>query len=224
MMTAATAGYLAEQYVFNELMRRGVAIYKPLVHWGPNGLARLDDGQIIELEILSVGGAGGRDKAWFQILDFEPRPELFIFCITFEDDAVDECWVFPSAVFSAYATGLNSKHKIRDFKLDGGILKYGAPLREHLSWFLHRWPLITDFARYRRLGEIEDVAAAKEAFREQAVAQRRNSRKAKEDAAPNAKPGSTRRNVPAPAPEPEPEIDIPSWEMLAEDFPAPVGG
>lgn len=222
MMTAAVAGYLAEQHVFNELMRRGVAVYKPLVHWGPNGMARLDNGQIIELEILSVGGAGGRDKSWFQIVDFQPRPDLFIICIAFEEDAVAECWIFPSAVFHTYATGQNSIHRIRDFKLDGGIVKFGAPVRELLSWFHDRWELITDFERYRGLGEVENVTAAQKALREQSIAQRKATRRAAQQSTAAGQPAAGQPKPAAaaapPPPESDPVSDIPSWEEFADDF------
>ncbi len=164
MLTAQSAGYLAEQHVFNELLKRGMSVYKPLVHSGLNGLARLEDGRVLELEILSVGGLGGKDLGWFQIAEFQPKPNLFILCLNFVDDSVAETWVFPSAVYHAYATGETSKSRARDLRMQSGMRKYGKPLTEHLAWFRNRWALITDYDRYQRFGELADMQAAKEAF------------------------------------------------------------
>lgn len=171
MLTAQVAGYLAEQHVFNELLKRGLAVYKPLVHSGINGLVRLEDGRVIELEILSVGGVGGKDLGWFQIAEFQAKPNLFIICLAFVGDAVGETWVFPSAVYHAYATGEASKARVRDLRMDSGYRKYGEALRDHLAWFRSRWALITEFDRYRGLGDVGEMMAAKEDLRQPVGAQ-----------------------------------------------------
>ena len=167
MATKQMAGEIAELHVFSELLKRGVAVYKPLVDEGLDALARLPDGEVIELQIKSAGGSGGKDPRWFQMPSFTPRPNFFILCATFLDSEVAEVWVFPSMVFHAYAAG--SEDKLRDLNLERGIKKYGEPLRDRLCGFRNRWELITDFAEYRKLmtspegfEDLEDIVTMKE--------------------------------------------------------------
>lgn len=162
------AGEIGELYVFSELLKRGLAVYKPLVDEGLDALVRLPVGQVIELQIKSAGGASGKDPRWFQMPSFTPRPEFFIVCVEFLHGEVDEVWVFPSPVFHAYATG--SKGKIRDLNLDLGKRKYGEPLTDRLCGFRNRWELISNFEEWQRFmgspegfEDLEDILAMKEA-------------------------------------------------------------
>lgn len=148
MITKHTAGEIGELFVFQELLKRGVEVYRPLVDKGLDALLRLPDSSVLELQIKSGGGAGGKDPRWFQMPSFTPRPNFFIICVTFINDEVEEVWVFPSMVFYAYAAG--KKDKLRDLNLESGVRKYGEPLREYLRGFRNRWELITDYDYFRK--------------------------------------------------------------------------
>lgn len=162
------AGQIGELYVFGELLKRGAAVYTPLVDEGLDALVRLANGQVIELQIKSAGGTGGKDPRWFQISAFTPRPNFFIVGVEFSYGEVAEAWVFPSMVFHAYATG--SQLKTRDLNLDSGKRKYGEPLTDRLCGFRNRWELISDFQEWERFmnspegfEDLEDILAMKEA-------------------------------------------------------------
>jgi hypothetical protein len=163
------AGEIGELYVFRELLKRGIEVYKPLVDEGLDALLRLPSGDVLELQIKSAGGAGGKDPRWFQMPSFTPRPEFFILCVTFLNEEVEEVWVFPSMVFYAYASG--AKQKIRDLNLESGIRNYGEPLQDYLRGFRNRWELITEYAEYRKFmdspegyKDMEDIVTMKEAM------------------------------------------------------------
>ena len=169
MITTQMAGEIGELYVFRELLKRGIEVYKPLVDEGLDALLRLPSGDVLELQIKSAGGAGGKDPRWFQMPSFTPRPEFFILCVTFLNEEVEEVWVFPSMVFYAYASG--AKQKIRDLNLESGIRKYGEPLQDYLRGFRNRWELITEYAEYRKFmdspegyKDMEDIVTMKEAM------------------------------------------------------------
>ena len=171
MMTKQAAGQIGELFVFSELLKRGMAVYKPLVDDGLDALARLPDGQTLELQIKSAGGAGGKDPRWFQMAPFTPKSNLFILCVTFLGEAVEEVWVFPSMVFHAYADG--KEDKTRDLNLESGIRKYGEPLRDYLRGFRNRWELITNYHEYREFmtspegyENLEDIVTALESIEE----------------------------------------------------------
>lgn len=169
MVTKQAAGEIGELFVFRELLKKGVQVFKPLVDEGLDALLRLPDGEILELQIKSAGGAGGRDPRWFQMPPFSPRPNFFILGVTFLNDEVEEVWVFPSMVFYAYASGAGDK--TRDLNLESGIRKYGASLRQYLRGFRNRWELISNFKEYRGfmdspegLLDLEDILTAKDSF------------------------------------------------------------
>ena len=172
MNTASTkqvAGQWAELQVFSELLKRGVAVYKPLVDDGLDALARLPDGQVIELQIKSAGSAEGKTPRWFQMPSFTPRPNFFIVCVSFLSGGDEEFWVFPSAVFDEYANR-PPKGDPRDLDLEGGKRKYGNPLTDHLCGFRNRWELISNYEEWRSFmnspegfEDLEDILAAKEA-------------------------------------------------------------
>ena len=162
------AGQIGELYVFSELLKQGLEVYKPLLDEGLDALVRLPNGQVIELQIKSAGGAGGKDPRWFQMPAFTPRAEFFIVCVEFLDNEVVAIWVFPSMVFHAYASG--SKTKLRDLNLDSGKRKYGEPLTDRLCGFRNRWELIANFEEWQRFmgspegfEDLEDILAMKEA-------------------------------------------------------------
>ena len=170
MVTGAksVAGQIGELHVFSELLKQGLEVYQPLVDEGLDALVRLPSGQVIELQIKSAGGAGGKDPRWFQMPAFTPRPQFFIVCVEFLDGEVANVWVFPSMVFHAYASGSNLK--IRDLNLDMGKRKYGEPLTDRLCGFRNRWELISNFEEWQRFmsspegfEDLEDIFAMKEA-------------------------------------------------------------
>ena len=170
MVTGAklVAGQIGELYVFSELLKQGLEVYKPLVDEGLDALVRLPSGQVIELQIKSAGGAGGKDPRWFQMPAFTPRPRFLVVCVEFLDSEVANVWVFPSMVFHAYASGSGSK--MRDLNLDSGKRKYGEPLTDRLCGFRNRWELISHFEEWERfmafpegLEDLEDILSMKEA-------------------------------------------------------------
>ena len=169
MITKQTAGEIGELFVFRELLKRGIQVFKPLVDEGLDALLRLPDGDVLELQVKSAVGAGGKDSRWFQMPPFTPRPNFFIFCVAFQDDEVEEVWIFPSMVFYAYASG--GPDKTRDLNLESGIRKYGAPLREYLRGFRNRWSLITQHPEFRDFmtspegyEDLEDIVTMEEAM------------------------------------------------------------
>ena len=171
MITRQVAGEIAELHVFRELLKLGVAVYRPLVDEGLDALLRLPDGKVIEVQIKSAGGSGGKHPRWFQMPSFDPRPSFFILGVTFVEDEVEEVWVFPSMVFHAYASGANDK--IRDLDLESGVRNFGEPLREYLRGFRNRWELIVDYDHYRDFmnspegyKDLEDIVTALESFEE----------------------------------------------------------
>ena len=166
------AGQLAEYHVFSELLKRGVAIYQPLVNEGIDALVRLLDGQILELAIKSVSVPAEQRPRRFQMPDYQPRPEFFIVCVDLSEGTENiQTWVFPSLVFYAYSPGAGSERKNRILNLDSGEKKYDAPLWDYLRGFRNRWELIADFAKFRGFMDspegfidLEDLVTAKESF------------------------------------------------------------
>ena len=143
--TRQVAGKRAELFVSNELLKRGAAVFAPVVDSvGVDLAVRGDDGQYVEVQVKSAGGAGGKDPRWFQMGRFRPRPHLFIVGVTFEGDEPSETWVLPSGVFDRFATGFGKA--TRDLNLDG---PKDEPLRERLAVYKDRWALITEFSKYR---------------------------------------------------------------------------
>lgn len=59
IVTTQAAGNIAELYVFNELLKRGAAVYIPLVDEGVDAVVRTAAGRTIELQIKSSGVLGG---------------------------------------------------------------------------------------------------------------------------------------------------------------------
>ena len=61
MAATPTAGKIGELYVFNELLKRGAAVYVPLVDEGVDALVQTSAGGVVELQIKVAGGTGGKD-------------------------------------------------------------------------------------------------------------------------------------------------------------------
>lgn len=165
------AGQIGELHVFSELLKRGVGVYKPLVDDGLDALARLSNGETIELQIKSAAGAGGTYTRWFSVREFDPRPNFFIVCVTCVVGNIEEVWVFPSMVFDKFSTGRGKKQKALALDLAGGKKKYGEPLGEYLRGFKSRWELIANFSEFRRFMEspegyldLEDIVTSLESF------------------------------------------------------------
>ena len=161
---------IAEMHVFSELLKQGVAVYRPVVDADVNALAKLSDGQVLELIIKSSAGAERKGPRQFQMPDYRPSPNLFVLCVTVQDAQVEAVWTFPSMVFYAYSTGSGGKRKMRNLDLDSGEEKYDAPLWEYLRGFRNRWELLTDFAEFRGFmnspegyKDLEDIVTMKEA-------------------------------------------------------------
>ena len=162
---------IAEMHVFSELLKQGVAVYRPVVDADVNALAKLSDGQVLELIIKSSAEAERKGPRQFQMPDYRPSPNLFVLCVTVQDAQVEAVWTFPSMVFYAYSTGSGGKRKMRNLDLDSGDEKYDAPLWEYLRGFRNRWELLTEYANYRKFmtspegfEDLEDIVTAKESF------------------------------------------------------------
>ena len=157
MVATQISGKVAELYVFNELLKRGAAVYVPLVDEGVDAVVRTSAGRTIELQIKSSGGAGGKHPRWVQIDKVLPKPDFFIIFVESQDAEPGNVWVFPSIVFDAYAAR-PAKGTPRDLDLDSGIRKYGLPLRDLLCGFRNRWELLIDFEKYEpQLASVESL-------------------------------------------------------------------
>lgn len=167
MATASTAGKIGELYVFNELLKRGAAVYVPLVDEGVDALVQTSAGGVVELQIKVAGGAGGKDPGWFQVPKVGPRENWFVIAVEAPEQKPGNVWVFPSSVFDKYA-GRPPKGSPRDLNLDSGVKKYGMPLRDILCGFRNRWELIVDFEKFEHLlgspEDLEDILAMREAL------------------------------------------------------------
>ena len=167
MAITQSAGKVAELYVFNELLKRGGAVYTPLVDEGVDAVVRTASGHTVDLQIKSSGGAGGKYPRWFQIPSVDPRPNFFIISVEAQDGEPGNVWILPSIVFDAYASR-PPKGTPRDLDLDSGSRKYGLPLRDLLCGFRNRWALIIEFDKYEPLlstpKALEDILAMSEAL------------------------------------------------------------
>lgn len=160
------AGERGELYVFSELLKLGAISYVPLVKEGVDALVRTAAGDVIEIQVQAAGSAGGKYPRWFQLGHIEPRKNLFIIGVEFEEGDPKCAWVLPSIIFDKYAS-TPPKGSPRDLDLDSGIRKYGMPLKDLLCGFRDRWELVVDFTRFERLmqspDDLEDVLTMREA-------------------------------------------------------------
>ncbi len=167
MASTTTAGKIGELYVFNELLKRGAAVYVPLVDEGVDALVQTSAGGVVELQIKVAGAAGGKDPGWFQVPNVEPRKNWFVIAVEAPEQKPGDVWLFPSAVFDKYA-GRPPKGYPRDLNLDGGVRKYGMPLRDLLCGFRNRWELVVDFEKFEHLldspEDLEDILTMREAL------------------------------------------------------------
>ena len=96
----------------------------------------------------------------------EPRKNFMIIGVEFEEGDPKCAWVFPSFIFDKYSS-TPPKGSPRDLDLDGGIRKYGMPLKDLLCGFRDRWELIVDFAGFEGLmqspDDLEDMLTVREA-------------------------------------------------------------
>ena len=160
------AGERGELYVFGELLKRGVISYVPLVKEGVDALVRTAAGAVIEIQVQAAGSAGGKYPRWFQMGHLEPRKNLFIIGVEFEEGDPKCAWIFPSMIFDKYAS-TPPKGSPRDLDLDSGVRKYGIPLKDVLCGFRDRWELVVDFERFEGLmqspDDLEDMLTVLEA-------------------------------------------------------------
>lgn len=167
MATTSTAGKIGELYVFNELLKRGAAVYVPLVDEGIDALVQTSAGEAVEIQIKVAGGAGGKDPGWFQVLKVPPRKNWFLIAVEAPAQEVQDVWVIPALVFDKYA-GRVPKGSPRDLNLDSGMKKYGMRPRDLLCGFRNRWELVVDFEKFERLFEspedLEDILTMREAL------------------------------------------------------------
>lgn len=160
MLDRQLAGKIGELHVFNELLKKGLAPYVPLVDDGVDAIVRFADGRTLDLQIKYSGGAGGKHPGWFQVDKIAPAKRYFILAVEARNGEPGDVWVLPSAVFDAYATR-PSKGSPRDLDLDGGTREYGMKLRELLRGFKNRWELIVDHGKYEALMDsVEDLEDA----------------------------------------------------------------
>ena len=66
LLTEGVAQEIAEMHVFSELLKRGVAVYRPVGNIGPYYLPKVSGGHIVELTVLPSSDA----KRVFSIPDF----------------------------------------------------------------------------------------------------------------------------------------------------------
>ena len=167
MAATSTAGKIGELYVFNELLKRGAAVYVPLVDEGIDALVQTSAGGVVELQINLAGGAGGKDPGWFQVPKVEPCKNWFVIAAEALEQEPGDVWVFPSIMFDKYA-GRPAKGFPRDLDLDSGARKYGMPLRDLLCGFRNRWELVADFEKFEHLlgssDDLEDMLTMREAL------------------------------------------------------------
>ena len=160
MLNRQMAGKIGELHVFNELLKKGLGPYVPLVDDGVDAIVRFADGRTLDLQIKYSGGAGGKHPGWFQVEKVEPDKRMFILAIEAVDGEPGDVWILPAAVFDAYAAR-PPKGSPRDLDLDGRTRKRGMKLRELLCGFKNRWELIVDYEKYEALMDsVEDLEDA----------------------------------------------------------------
>ena len=160
-------GKKAELAVFGALLQRGALPYLPLVDAeGVDAVASVEGNRLVRIQVKAAGVSEGNNPKWFQVQKLDVAADLFVVCVEATNGVVGDMWIFPSAVFDAYAD--NPPSGIRDLDLCGGEKKYGQPLWELLCGFRNRWELITEYGDYEDLlskpQDLEDVLAMKEAL------------------------------------------------------------
>ena len=160
-------GKKSEMAVFGALLQRGALPYLPLVDAeGVDAVVSVEGNRLVRIQVKAAGISGGKYPKWFQVQKLEVADDLFVVCVEAPNSVVGDMWIFPSAVFDAYAN--NPASGIRDLDLCGGEKKYGQPLWELLCGFRNRWELITEYGDYEALlskpQDLEDVLAMKEAL------------------------------------------------------------
>ena len=81
MLDRQLAGKIGELHVFNELLKKGLTPYVPLVDDGVDAIVRFADGRTLDLQIKYSGGAGGKHPGWFQVDKIAPAKRYFILAV-----------------------------------------------------------------------------------------------------------------------------------------------
>ena len=136
----------AEHRVFSELLKRGLLPYRDT-----GGSIRANNAAGCRLEFRLAGsGASKEERGFFSVVDFWPRPELFLLCVEYDMEEISGVWVFPSTSFFVYSV-LNEEHGRLSLSLDN--VNPGSsdrPLREYVSFFRDRWDPVVQFDDLRQ--------------------------------------------------------------------------
>ena len=131
----------SKEQVGSKLIDLGVSVFAPLNENVYIDFAiRTGDGTYIELLIRECLSENGRYS--FQMDRFRPRSNLFIICIT----ANDEHWIIPSTVFERFASGAPGEPS---WVLDINPSNARDSLHERLSVYRDRWSLISKYTAYK---------------------------------------------------------------------------
>lgn len=143
-------GKKAELTVFGELLERGALPYLPLVDAeGVDAVVSVDDGRLLRVQIKAAGVSGGKHPRWFQVEKLAVADDFFVICVEAPKGVLGDIWIFPSAVFDAYATSVDKSG--RELELDKASRKHGQLRYELLIGFKNRWELITEYGEYKEL-------------------------------------------------------------------------
>lgn len=171
LLTGKVAQEIAEMHVFSELLKRRLAVYRPVAEEAATALARHPEGQVLELKIRTNCGSEDTKSSVFKTAEYKPDRTSFVLCVVMGDQGAEEVWVFPSMVFYAYASRSRGKVKNLFLDLNSGEKKYDTPLRDYLRGFKNRWSLIADFPEFCDLmtspegfEDLEDIVTAQESF------------------------------------------------------------
>ena len=92
-------GKQAELYVFRELIKRGAALYAPVVDIGVDAVALGANGNYVELQVKATE-APDQDR-YFNFY-WKPKPNRFFICVSLKDDT-PSVWAIPWDKFEKYA-------------------------------------------------------------------------------------------------------------------------
>jgi hypothetical protein len=130
----------AQQYAVDCLKEHGASLFEPIVSADDVDIAvRGEDGQYVELRILASQGSRK-----FTMGRFRPKAHVFFVCVSGDEPV--EAWVLPSSVFERFASGSPGTAS-RTLDLDEA--EGEEPLAERLLVYRERWPLISQFSKFR---------------------------------------------------------------------------
>ena len=134
----------ALNFVIDALAQRNTMLFRPIGTSTEVDLAvRGGDGQYLEVRVRSAA----RGTRTFELPRLRDRPNLFVVCVVWdggEPATPSECWVLPAHIFDRFADGAGNAPRTLDLDDDED-----EPLRERLAVYKDRWPLITDFSKFR---------------------------------------------------------------------------